>query len=460
MKITLIDPPGVQEGLNLGLGYLAASLTEAGHRVSVLDCNNHAFSEKALLEEIRKDEPGLIGFSIKSSTSCEAERIASEIKKSFAGPLVAGGPHVTLSGEGFLKESHVFSHAILGEGEKALPRLCEAVEEGRKTSIKGLIVRDFPEEEKPVFISDLDSLPQPDYSSFTNVKETLSKLNYPVITSRGCPHNCMYCSVCLVSGRKWRTRSLENVLEEIRNAKKKYGIKKFEVIDDNFTLDIERAKKFCRALAEEKINLEWSCPNGIRTDRIDAELAALMRESGCELVMVGVESGDEKVFAGIGKGESIEDVRRGIRYLKEAGIRVGGYFIIGLPGDSLKSTRKSVEFARKNRLDVAHFNMLVPYPQTRMREWVQKNGRMLVDYRMGRHFLGKPVPVFETDDFTAGERIKAYYMANTLLRQFDFIIPPDYSPLRRILRKTGLVWDYDPRNFINYLAYGLKNRLS
>jgi radical SAM superfamily enzyme YgiQ (UPF0313 family) len=185
-----------------------------------------------------------------------------------------------------------------------------------------------------------------------------------------------------------------------------------------------------------------------------------MKRSGCDLVMVGVESGDEDVFNTIEKGESLQDVEKGIRTLKNARIRVGGYFIIGLPGDSIESTKKSVKFAKKTKLDVAHFNMLVPYPKTKMWDWVQKNGRMLVDYRLGRHFLGKPIPVFETDDFTKEERIEAYYMANTMLRQYEFIMPPNVIGAERIMCKLKLLWKYDRESIPEYLFNGLRNRLT
>ena len=462
MKIVLVDPPGVQEGLNVGLGYIVSSLVNAGHDGKVLDLNNSSICEGAWIKMIREYDPRVIGFSIKNATYFKAVEIAGKIKKLFPGiVLVAGGPYVTLAGNDFFKDAPFFDYAILGEGEKVFPELCDTIASGGKVNIKGVISRNSTQKEAdPVFVEDLDDLDPPTYELFENFEDTMSKSRYPVITSRGCPYNCIYCSVCAISGRKWRTRSIQKVIEEITEAEKKHAIKGFEILDDNFTLDVERAKKFCRTLIKEKVDLPWSCPNGIRTDRIDDELAELMMQSGCDLVMVGVESADEEVFNQIDKGETLADIGNGIKTLKKAGIRVGGYFIIGLPGDSLEATKKSVEFARKNGLEPAHFNMLAPYPKTRMWNWIQENGRMLEDYRMGKHFLGKPVPVFETDDFTTEERVKAYYMANTVLRQYEFVIPRDYSRMRRIMRKIKLTWDYDRGNLIHYLGEGLQNRLN
>ena len=462
MKIVLVDPPGVQQGLNVGLGYIVSSLVNAGHDGKVLDLNNSSICEGAWIKMIREYDPRVIGFSIKNATYFNAVELAGKIKKEFGDIiLVAGGPYVTLAGHDFFNDASFFDYAIIGEGEKIFPKLCDAVEAGRKANIKGIISKDKPQKNaNPVFVEDLDDLAPPNYELFGNNDDTIKNIRYPVVTSRGCPYNCIYCSVCAISGRKWRTRSIRRVTDEITEAKNKHAIKGFEILDDNFTLDVERAKIFCKTLIKEKNDLPWSCPNGIRTDRLDEELASLMKESGCDLVMVGVESGDEEVFKEIDKGETLADIERGIKILKDAGIRVGGYFIIGLPGDNLQATEKSVEFAKKNKLDPAHFNMLSPYPKTKMWDWIQENGRMLEDYRLGRHFLGKPIPVFETDDFTTEERVKAYYMANTVLRQYEFVIPRDYSRMRRIMRKIKLTWDYDRGNLIHYLGEGLQNRLN
>src|SRR5208282_1124646 len=149
-------------------------------------------------------------------------------------------------------------------------------------------------------------------------------------------------SVSEISGNKLRKRSPENIIEELKYAKKKYGIKSFEIIDDLFNLDIERCKKICRAILNEHLELSWACPNGLRADRVDKELADLMVNSGCTSVMVGIESADPVVLNTIRKGETIEDIERGIRIFQNAGLNVGGYFIIGLPGDSIKSQKLSV----------------------------------------------------------------------------------------------------------------------
>ncbi|MFH1836426.1 MAG: radical SAM protein, partial [Methanobacteriota archaeon] len=422
MKVVLIDPPGIQEGLNVGLAYLSGSLKHDGHEVKVFDLNNNSIKKDAWLDEVEEFNPRIVGISVKSSTFFNASEIADAVKSRMPDVLiVGGGPHPTIVGNSFTDKAPSFTFGIMGEGEDVFPRLVQAIAEGKPTSINGVFKAGRKKEVSPVFVRDLDKIAFPAYESFTNIRETMARVRYPVLTSRGCPYQCTYCSVSAISGHKWRTRSLENVVSEIVEARRRYRIKAFEIVDDNFTVDVARAKEFCRMLIERNVKLSWSCPNGIRMDRIDFELAVLMREAGCELVMVGVESADEEVFKGIQKGESLTDIEEGIRTLQKAGIQVGGYFIIGLPGDSVNSTKKSVEFAKKTGLNPAHFNMLVPYPGTPLWDWVLENGRMLADYKEGRHFIGKPEPVFETDDFPAKDRVKAYYMANTLLKQWEYV---------------------------------------
>ena len=215
MRVLLVDPPGVQEGLNVGLGYLSSSLRAAGYDVVVLDLNNSRMPDGEWLKKIARYKPHVVGVSIKSSTYFESENIAGRIKEKFGDVfLVGGGPHVSLTGRDFLSEDHFFDYCVLGEGEESLPRLCDALEGSERISLEGVVSRDDSKaDDRPLFVSDLDLISPPEYGSFTNIGETLSKVRYPIVTSRGCPYECIYCSVCYISGRKWRVRSLTNVLE-------------------------------------------------------------------------------------------------------------------------------------------------------------------------------------------------------------------------------------------------------
>ena len=229
------------------------------------------------------------------------------------------------------------------------------------------------------------------------------------------------CNVPTVIGRKFRTRSGENILEELRYAQEKYGSKEFKVLDDNFTLQMDRAKDICRLFIEEKLDMKWTCPNGIRADRLDEELCSLMKQAGCYSMSIGVESGDPDVFDKIKKGEKLADVEKGIRLAQAAGIKVHGFFIIGLVGSTYEADKRSMGFAKRLGI-TASWGILVPYPGTEVWEQVKKdsNSRILRDWKEGFHIGARPKPVFDTAEYTADERVRAYYYANmTTIKKKD-----------------------------------------
>ncbi len=221
------------------------------------------------------------------------------------------------------------------------------------------------------------------------------------------------CNVPVVIGRKFRVRSKENILAELRWAQERYKSKEFKVLDDNFTLLMDRAKDICKYFIDEKLDMKWTCPNGIRADRLDEELCRLMKEAGCYSMSIGVESGDPDVFDKIKKGEKLADVEKGIKLAQAAGIQVHGFFIIGLVGSTYEADKRSVEFAKRVGIS-ASWGILVPYPGTEVWEQVKAdpNTRMLRDWKEGFHIGARPKPVFDTPQYPADERVKMYYLAN------------------------------------------------
>jgi len=221
------------------------------------------------------------------------------------------------------------------------------------------------------------------------------------------------CNVPVVIGRKFRTRSGQNIMDELRYAKEKYGSKEFKILDDNFTLLMDRAKDICKMFIDEELGMKWTCPNGIRADRLDEELCKLMHDAGCYSMSIGVESGDPEVFDKIKKGERLADVEKGIRLAQASGIKVHGFFIIGLVGSTYEADMRSIEFAKRLGIS-ASWGILVPYPGTEVWEQVKadKSTRMLRDWKEGFHIGARPKPVFDTAEYTAEERVRAYYKAN------------------------------------------------
>ena len=449
-RILLIDPCGWQGGVNsdntfpnIGIAYLTAAMRAAGHEVYIADMNNESTSNLEIVQLMRAERIGIVGISVKTATMGAARRLGSFLKQQLECIVIVGGAHASLIAGGLEKESWI-DYVFMGEAEETLPLFCEQLGNADNKNYAGVWKRGELSA-IPVHIQNLDTLPFPEYSLFPEKVIDAVALNYPLITSRGCVFDCIYCSVPIISGKRFRKRSLENIIAELKFAIDRFGIIEFSIIDDAFNLDMGRAKEFCHLLIRHNVRLRWSCPNGLRADRVDDELAELMFRSGCYSVMLGVETGDPVVFAGICKGETLGDVGMGIRTFQKAGIQVGGYFLIGLPGDSIRSQHLSVELVKRYDI-VGHFNMLIPYPGTRLWDWVGKNGRLLRDIEDGLHFSDsgyKVLPVFETDDFKGSERTKAYEMVHTQVGRYELLVPKSYSRWRHWLSKLMLVLRYD-----------------
>lgn len=454
MKICLIDPPGLTKGLNVGIGYLASSLIKEGHVVSAIDMNNDTNNIENRIESIKDYD--LIGVSIKSFTvqsACELSKITGRKD------LICGGPHITLDGYNFLQENPNFGIGVVGEGETTLVELVNAIENGLGLEdIKGIIYRDRNKiivNPRRDFIGDLSSLSHPNYEVFDSFTGIIEK--YPLITSRGCPYLCTYCSVRETSGKRWRPRAPDDVIKELQLSKSKYDTRIFSVLDDNFTQDISRAKKICQLLIERGLDMKWGCSNGIRADRVDEELVALMRDSGCESVSIGIESLDETVFNAIKKGEKLEEVKRAIRTLKKYKVKVEGFFMVGLPGDNLQRTKSSLQLSKKLDLDRALWNLFVPYPGTEAWQWVNENAKIIRDWKQGFHFGAKINPVFETEDFSEKERVYAFKLANVKSKGYSALYDEGRSLLFNAFKILGLILRHDIQNLPSHLLYVLNN---
>ncbi len=466
-RIILIDPRGWQGAVsgyrpspNIGLAYLIPMLRRHKHEVLMIDLNNGGMNDDQVLAAIDEFCPDIIGFSVKTATMKEARNLAQKAKNFLPEvPIILGGPHATLVWRELVEEAW-FDVIFVGEGEQLLPIVCHRLTEGEFIEdLPGVITKRNASDGSlvsPPLVADLDALPFAEYDLFPENLKKFLPTTYPLVTSRGCVYKCTYCSVPKISGRGLRKRSPKSVVQELRWAQERYAITHFEIIDDLFNLDVRRCKEICRALIESDLGLTWSCPNGLRADRIEHELAELMVRSGCHGVMIGVESSAPHILGNVKKGESLEDIERGIRILKEVGIQVGGYFIIGLPGDSYQAQEKSVNFAKRMGIG-AHFNMFVPYPGTELWEWAKANARFHHDIENGLHFADsseKVNPVVESDDFPAAERQRAYEMVHTRIGRFDMLIPPYVSRLQHHHRMLRLLWNYDRWQLVNSLVRG------
>ena len=414
-NIVLLNPEGWQkESTNLGLAYIAGALKMIGFTPTIFDLNRYEMSYQQIKDRITTLNPLMIGYSAKTAVAEESAQLCEYLKNHFPdSKMVIGGPHITLCASDFLEKHSLFDAGILSEGEIALPLL--ALHYTAKLPIykleniacqKGgeLIVNKFipPQNINFPFWPDFDVI---DNFSWENYR-------YPIVSSRGCPYGCIYCCVNKLTGdRKWRYRDPENVISEIRYIKNRYKISLFEIWDDNFTFNIERAKQICKLLIDEKLECSWWCHNGIRADKIDTELARLMKQAGCTSIALGIESGTEEVFNSINKGESLADIIRAVKIIKKAGMNIVGYFIIGLPADNLKNFIKTIDLQRSLHLDHYTFGILIPYPKTKVWDIINAKGQMLMDVTRTQHFANDIVPIsFNLPSFPPQNITRAFYI--------------------------------------------------
>jgi anaerobic magnesium-protoporphyrin IX monomethyl ester cyclase len=396
----------------------------------------------------RTFRPDWIGASVKTAVVSSAERTIQAIRTQCPGAnTVIGGPHIGVLGAGYMAGQEFYEFGLSGEGERALPDLIEGKS---PETIPGLIFRQGDAwHSNPVnHIEDLDNLAYPTYRTWDRIDRSL--FPYLMVHSRGCPYRCGFCSVPKINGKRFRKRSPEGVVEELRFARKEYVFRDFEFIDDNLTLDIDHAKKVCEALIRADLGIGWFANNGIRADRLDHELAVLMKKSGCKGVAIGVESADEEILKNIHKGETVDDMARGIQLLRTVNIPVGGHFIIGLPGDTLAKVRKSIQFKERVGLDYAYFNQLVPYPGTEVGEWAQRHGNILVDnITDASHFGTKTKIIMETPEFPKADREFVLLMLATdyndgAINFQDFkTLYAKGDPLKVLVIRSGRMDPYD-----------------
>jgi anaerobic magnesium-protoporphyrin IX monomethyl ester cyclase len=363
----------------LGLGYLASALKQHGFTVALVDCT--FLSHKQAIEKIRQSKPKILGFysmfSMKKTTLELAKLLHDDCEL-----LVVGGPLPTLDPTGFLD---VFDVAVIGEGEETIVELAKCLEQGLDVNnVHGIAYKQygtvkFTSERK--LIENLDQLPFPARELFDNTlyKQYYSKrfgyTTTPIISSRGCPFSCDFCSRP-VFGQTLRLRSPENIVAEVDEVER-LGYDRVWFADDCFTLDREQLLRVCDLLVERRLSMAWECLS--RVDTMDFEVAAKMHKAGCKRVYFGIESGNDTVLELMKKRISVFQAKHAVYAAKAAGLEVGAFFIVGYPGENDKTVLDTVRFASNLPLNYLSFTLPYPIPGTPLHERVKGNGGLAVD---------------------------------------------------------------------------------
>lgn len=395
MKVLLINPPymnfeGMKESgghaVPLNLAYLAGYLRQkVDCQIKILDTEVLCLDYKEIKEAIKKEQPDIAGFTCPSPTVNHVFRICRMIKEEL-GPnviTIVGGPHPTILPQETLKNSYV-DFAIISEGEVTFSELVKAIQD-KKTdfkNIKGLcykqdgrILNSPPRE----FVSNLDDIPFPARDLFdlklyysAPTKKLTSEQCSPLLTSRGCAFDCIHCASKSIWHRKLRYRSAENIIAEIEECINKFNVKEFNILDDNFTLEKNRALEICQKIIDKNLPIDWICFS--RANNLDEELVSLMSQAGCQKISLGLESGSQEILNLMRKQTTVEQGRKAVKVIRKYGLQVHASFMLGNIGETKRTIRKTIEFAKSLDLDNATFFITCPMPGTDLYYYAKDNG--------------------------------------------------------------------------------------
>lgn len=380
-RVVFVRPPNFQKSgqwekqgvirCPLNICLLAAFVREkGGYDCSVVDFEiTPAISPLDMADIILKSSPRYVCFTTLTPRFPTVVKTAQEIKRLDPDVIsIVGGPHVTGTPKTSLYEG--ISYGIIGEGEEALLELLEALESDKDPrSIKNLVYKDnkaITANATRQFIGNIDELPLPAWDLMSideyNDPAYFEGSHLAIFSGRGCPYDCKFCASVVTWKRMLRLRSVKNVIDEIRYIADVLKVRNLMFWDDTFTVDKKRVISICNQIINEKIKINYTVQ--LRADSVSVELAHALKNSGCRFAAIGVESGNEEMLVRIGKQETKEDFRKAIRIMKEVQLPSIASYIIGLPGDTHKTIKETIDFAFELDADQSKFMILAPYPGT------------------------------------------------------------------------------------------------
>jgi radical SAM superfamily enzyme YgiQ (UPF0313 family) len=343
-------------------------------------------------ERIAQMQPDIVGIHFKTSAIQSVRQVALLARAAAPKCLIAvGGPHPTLMAEETAAMPE-FDMIVRGEGEETLREIADRHPFSLREGIPGTVFRtpdgrviDGGSRE---LIEDLDTLAEPDRDHLVD-HELYSDFAYGIImTARGCPFKCTYCNSEGIWTRRVRYRSAELVVKEVAHVRERFGTQYFNFRDDTFTMDRKRTLEICRLLQEQVPGIVWRCDT--RADCIDEELASAMRQAGCVQANVGIESGSERILKMIKKGETKEQIARGVACLRRSHISVSGFIMLGFPTEMPEEVTATMDFAMGLKPDFLVLSILTPYPGTEIHRMAREQGLISADIPYSDYFHQSP----------------------------------------------------------------------
>jgi anaerobic magnesium-protoporphyrin IX monomethyl ester cyclase len=387
MKVLLTVPlprllPRVPFFPDLGLGILGSHLESHGHEVAVHDWNSPLSPEEFKLY-IARLAPQVVGIKVFTinipgvlGTMAIIHRACPEAQ------IILGGPHISATAPDEIFDDFPQAvYALQGEAELSLPQLLRYLQGDpvELDSVPGLIWQggNAVKVNAPVREDDLDKLGRPSWGKinprhYYSPPITRSGVGAPLAVTRGCPGVCGFCSVSRISGKKVRRRSAPSILDEIEYLVKNFGVTQLYFSDTNFLYGRDLAASVCEGILQRGLKLSWDCLSDYSWFECDPALYRLMARAGCHLMHVGIESGSDRVRRWLGQAESVQQVRDQILRIRNAGIGVQGWFLLGLPNESRDEMAQTVDLAFSLKLDDRYFTPCFPLPGTKVYAWLKE----------------------------------------------------------------------------------------
>lgn len=473
MKVLFVNPPQTASKYKfmgviappLGIAYMAGVLQENHIDVEILDASAEDMDFKDVEKELLKRKPDLVALTALTPTIGRALETAQVVKETLPDSIVVmGGYHPTFNFIETLEDENV-DIVIRGEGEYIMLNLVQALEnQSSLHDVKGIVFEDKNSKEIVVnpeapLIQDLDELPFPALNLLPMKKYRLLDMDThmtTMITTRGCPMQCSFCSSAAMHGKKIRERSVENIVDEIEYLKTNYDIDTIAFMDDTFTLKKRKVMAICDEILKRNIEIMWGCTS--RVDTLDEKLLKKMKEAGCITIFIGVESADQQQLDNMCKNITIAKIENAFKIAHKLKIRTIASVALGMPGDTKEIMNKTVKFVHKLKPNYAIYSLATPYPGTRFyKEAFEKNLIKIKDW--SKYTL--ITPILETIDCSLNDMrkiqakafMKFYLRPHYIIRQFlqdgPYLLKTIFGVIKTALSKTPKNTDYNKRELKN-----------
>ncbi|MHA1769515.1 MAG: B12-binding domain-containing radical SAM protein [Candidatus Thorarchaeota archaeon] len=442
MRVLLLVPNShndIRDGLGyvtppLGLSYIASYIRKFGnHSVRIFDGLLHKSSNADVRRELELFHPDVVGISGQATPSIYDVYHTARIVKQFDSSILVavGGVHVTFQDVDVLQECSAIDVVIRGEGEITMNELLTAYKNRRDfANVLGITYRKnnttTKTQDRPI-IEDLDSLPYPAYDILNLPQYFKPNIRFTtMVTSRGCPYSCTFCSSSRITGKRWRGRSPENVICEVKLLEDKYGVREIEFIDDLFTFDHERVRAICKGFREAGLKIGWSCSTRANILSRHPEMAEWLHSAGCHTLYMGVESGSQRVLNAMKKGITIEQVNHAVEVAKKAGLELVLSFMVGYPTETELEANETIDLACRLDPEIAQFTVCTPYPgtplydQAKQEHWIQV--RSWEDFSVLGAVMSFPGMTVETIKHLLHKAyLKFYFRPSYILKQIKSV---------------------------------------